>query len=33
MRMDPESGLTAAEILNTYDHGALAEVLRRLSQQ
>ena len=33
MRMDPESALTAAEILNTYDHGALAEVLRRFGEE
>ena len=33
MRMDPDSALTAAEILNTYDHGALAEVLRRFGEE
>ncbi|MEZ2120930.1 MULTISPECIES: 16S rRNA (cytosine(1402)-N(4))-methyltransferase RsmH [unclassified Corynebacterium] len=28
MRMDPTSGITAADILNTYDHGQLAHVLK-----
>ena len=28
MRMDPTSGITAADILNTYGHGALAHVLK-----
>lgn len=27
MRMDPSRGLTAADILNTYDHGDLARIL------
>jgi 16S rRNA (cytosine1402-N4)-methyltransferase len=27
MRMDPTTGITAAEVLNTYTHGALARVL------
>lgn len=28
MRMDPTRGITAAEVLNTYDHGKLARVLK-----
>lgn len=28
MRMDPTSGLTAADILNTYEHGQLARILK-----
>ncbi|GAB3940566.1 16S rRNA (cytosine(1402)-N(4))-methyltransferase RsmH [Corynebacterium tapiri] len=28
MRMDPSSGITAADILNTYSHGDLARVLK-----
>ncbi|WP_394281087.1 16S rRNA (cytosine(1402)-N(4))-methyltransferase RsmH [Corynebacterium sp.] len=28
MRMDPTTGITAAEILNTYNHGDLARVLK-----
>ncbi|RMI29121.1 16S rRNA (cytosine(1402)-N(4))-methyltransferase RsmH [Nocardia stercoris] len=28
MRMDPTTGITAADILNTYDHGDLARVLK-----
>ncbi|MCT2337937.1 16S rRNA (cytosine(1402)-N(4))-methyltransferase RsmH [Corynebacterium sp. p3-SID1056] len=28
MRMDPTRGITAAEVLNTYDHGELARVLK-----
>ena len=33
MRMDPDSEITAAEILNTYDHGRLTEVLRRFGEE
>ncbi|WP_425453847.1 16S rRNA (cytosine(1402)-N(4))-methyltransferase RsmH [Corynebacterium alimapuense] len=28
MRMDPTTGITAAEVLNTYDHGNLARILK-----
>ncbi|QMV85013.1 16S rRNA (cytosine(1402)-N(4))-methyltransferase RsmH [Corynebacterium hindlerae] len=28
MRMDPTKGITAADVLNTYDHGQLAHVLK-----
>ena len=28
MRMDPTSGITAAEVLNTYSHGDLARILK-----
>jgi 16S rRNA (cytosine1402-N4)-methyltransferase len=28
MRMDPTGGLTAADVLNTYDHGELARILK-----
>jgi len=33
MRMDPGSGLTAAEILNTYDRAELASILRRFGEE
>ncbi|MEI7913629.1 MAG: 16S rRNA (cytosine(1402)-N(4))-methyltransferase RsmH [Mycobacteriaceae bacterium] len=33
MRMDPDSSLTAAEILNTYDRAALTDVLRRFGEE
>lgn len=33
MRMDPDSEMTAAEILNTYDRRRLAEVLRRFGEE
>jgi 16S rRNA (cytosine1402-N4)-methyltransferase len=33
MRMDPESPLTAAEILNTYDEKALTRVLREFGEE
>jgi 16S rRNA (cytosine1402-N4)-methyltransferase len=33
MRMDPESSLTAADIVNTYDQAALAEILRRYGEE
>jgi 16S rRNA (cytosine1402-N4)-methyltransferase len=33
MRMDPTSPLTAAEILNTYDEGALRDILRRYGEE
>ena len=33
MRMDPESELTAAEILNTYERAELTEVLRRFGEE
>lgn len=33
MRMDSESTLTAAEILNTYDRGALTDILRRFGEE
>ena len=33
MRMDPESTLTAAEILNTYDEKALTRVLREFGEE
>lgn len=33
MRMDPTSPLTAAEILNTYDEAALADILRRFGEE
>lgn len=28
MRMDPSQGITAADVLNTYDHGNLARILK-----
>jgi 16S rRNA (cytosine1402-N4)-methyltransferase len=33
MRMDPESSLTAADILNTYDEAALATILHRYGEE
>ena len=33
MRMDPTAALTAAEIVNTYDEAALAEILRRYGEE
>lgn len=33
MRMDPGSSLTAADILNTYDETALADILRRYGEE
>ncbi len=33
MRMDPEADLTAANILNTWDRGRIAEVLRRFGEE
>ena len=33
MRMDPESPITAAEIVNTYDRGRLTEILRRFGEE
>lgn len=33
MRMDPESPLTAADILNTYDRAALTDILRRYGEE
>lgn len=33
MRMDPESALTAAEIVNTYDRRRLTEILRRFGEE
>jgi 16S rRNA (cytosine1402-N4)-methyltransferase len=33
MRMNPETGITAAEILNTYDEKALARLLREYSDE
>ncbi|HEY1839262.1 MAG TPA: 16S rRNA (cytosine(1402)-N(4))-methyltransferase RsmH [Mycobacterium sp.] len=33
MRMDPTSALTAAEIVNTYDESALADILRRYGEE
>jgi 16S rRNA (cytosine1402-N4)-methyltransferase len=33
MRMNPESPLTAADILNTYDEAALAGILRRYGEE
>lgn len=33
MRMDPDSELTAAEILNTYERAELTEVLRRFGEE
>lgn len=31
--MDPESPLTAADIVNTYDQAALADILRRYGEE
>ncbi len=33
MRMDPQSSLTAADILNTYDEAALADILHRYGEE
>ena len=33
MRMDPESALTAADIVNTYSEAALADILRRYGEE
>ena len=33
MRMDPDAGLTAAEILNTYDRAELTSILRRFGDE
>jgi len=33
MRMDPTSELTAAEIVNSYDEGALTDILRRFGEE
>jgi 16S rRNA (cytosine1402-N4)-methyltransferase len=33
MRMDPDLPLTAADILNTYDHGPLAAILREFGEE
>ncbi len=33
MRMDPTAGLTAADIVNTYDEAALAGILRRFGEE
>jgi 16S rRNA (cytosine1402-N4)-methyltransferase len=33
MRMDPESPLTAADIVNTYDEAALADILHRYGEE
>ncbi|HYQ36046.1 MAG TPA: 16S rRNA (cytosine(1402)-N(4))-methyltransferase RsmH [Mycobacterium sp.] len=33
MRMDPESPLTAADVVNTYDEAALADILRRYGEE
>ena len=33
MRMDPSTGRTAADVLNTYDEAALARVLRRYGEE
>ncbi len=33
MRMDPASALTAADIVNTYDQAALADILRRYGEE
>ncbi|MET0899084.1 MAG: 16S rRNA (cytosine(1402)-N(4))-methyltransferase RsmH [Mycobacterium sp.] len=33
MRMDPDLPLTAADILNTYDHGPLASILREFGEE
>src|ERR1700722_17916603 len=33
MRMNPESPLTAADIVNTYDEAALADILRRYGEE
>ena len=33
MRMDPDAGLTAAEVVNTYDEKALARILREFGEE
>jgi 16S rRNA (cytosine1402-N4)-methyltransferase len=33
MRMDPESPLTAADVVNTYDEAALSDILRRYGEE
>ena len=33
MRMDPSGPLTAADVLNTYDHGDLARILREYGEE
>lgn len=33
MRMDPDLPMTAADILNTYDHGPLAAILREFGEE
>ncbi|MFZ0831786.1 MAG: 16S rRNA (cytosine(1402)-N(4))-methyltransferase RsmH [Mycobacterium sp.] len=33
MRMDPTAGSTAADIVNTYDEAALADILRRFGEE
>lgn len=33
MRMDPDAALTAADILNSYDRGALTDILRRFGEE
>ncbi|GAB3906056.1 16S rRNA (cytosine(1402)-N(4))-methyltransferase RsmH [Kibdelosporangium lantanae] len=33
MRMDPTTGITAAEVLNTYEHGDLARILREYGEE
>lgn len=33
MRMDPDSPVTAADIVNTYDEGALTDILRRYGEE
>lgn len=33
MRMDPQSALTAADVINTYDEAALADILRRYGEE
>ena len=33
MRMDPSTGITAAEVLNTYSHGDLAKVLKNYGDE
>ncbi|NLG54188.1 MAG: 16S rRNA (cytosine(1402)-N(4))-methyltransferase RsmH, partial [Rhodococcus sp.] len=33
MRMDPTSGITAADVLNTYSHGDLARILKTYGEE
>jgi 16S rRNA (cytosine1402-N4)-methyltransferase len=33
MRMDPSAGLTAADVLNTYDHASLTRILREYGEE